>query len=148
MTATISNIGNEIEEIISKNRSYKPQISEEALMNKFLDSINKLRNYLIDRSEKINELDELFSKLTWLDVQDESEEVLLSNLITKAKKYHSKLIRNYAEIKKSIGLKGICKEEIQNYKSSIDDFEDSIFEVEQIFFVLRKDDEFNNLVNL
>tara|TARA_B100000315_G_C14441899_1_gene525092 strand:- start:474 stop:920 length:447 start_codon:yes stop_codon:yes gene_type:complete len=147
MTTTISNIGNEIENIISKSKNINPKISEQERINKFLDTINNLRDRIIDRTSKLEELDDLFTRLTWLNIEDKKEEDLLKQVIDRAKKFHSRLIRNYANLKRNLWKENICRNELENYKYSIEDFEDSIFEVEEIFFSLRKDEEFNDLVN-
>ena len=98
MTTTISNIGNEIENIISKSKNINPKISEQERINKFLDTINNLRDRIIDRTSKLEELDDLFTRLTWLNIEDKKEEDLLKQVIDRAKKFHSRLIRNYANL--------------------------------------------------
>ena len=147
MTSTISNIGSEITTIISNSKNINSRISEQERINKFLDQINHLRSKIIDKTDKLESLDSLFTQITWLEVKNLEEEKLLKQVIEKAKKFHSKLIRNYAAMKKNLWQDNICRDEIENYKEALDDFEDSVFEVEQIFFSLRKDDEFNNLMN-
>jgi len=147
MTSTISNIGTEITTIISSSKSINSKISEEERINKCLDHINLLKTKIVDRTNKLENLDDLLTQITWLEVEDQEEEKLLREVIEKAKKFHSKLIRNYATMKKDLWQKNICREEIENYKYALDDFEDSVFEVEEIFFYLRKDDEFNDLIN-
>ena len=49
-------------------------------------------------------------------------------------------------LKNSLWQSNICREEITCYKNILDDIEDSVFEIEQIFFSLRTDEEFNNLL--
>lgn len=145
MTSTISNIGTEITSIISKTNSI-PTISEEERVNNFLDSINKLKKKLANRIEKIKKIEKLLTHITWLDLQNKEEEQLLKKVIIDSKKFHKKLLGNYVDLKTSLWQKNICRNEITDYKNIIDDFEDSVFEVEQIFFSLRNDEEFNNLL--
>ena len=54
--------------------------------------------------------------------------------------------KNYVNLKNSLWQSNICREEITCYKNILDDIEDSVFEIEQIFFSLRTDEEFNNLL--
>jgi hypothetical protein len=147
MTATISNIGKEITSIISSSKSIPSRISEQEKINHFLDCINNFKSKLIERSEKIKKLDDLFSKLTWHELNNQEDEQIVKELIKTAIKFHSKSIKNFVALKKSFWKDNICRIEISDYKNTLDDFEESIYEVEQIFFTLRKDDEFQDLMN-
>lgn len=145
MVNTVSNIGTEISLIISKTSSIST-ISEQERINNFLDSINKLKASLDSRIEKLKKIEILYTQLTWVDVNNKQDEKLIQKIIIDSKKFHSKLLRNYVNLKNSLWQKNICRKEISDYKNILDDIEDSIFEIEQIFFSLRNDDEFNNLL--
>lgn len=145
MVNTISNIGTEISLIISKTSNVST-ISEQERINNFLDSINKLKINLNNRVEKLQKIDSLFTQLTWVDIESKEDEELIKKIIRDSKKFHSKLLRNYIDLKKSLWQSNICRKEISDYKDILDDIEDSIFEIEQIFFSLRNDEEFNSLL--
>lgn len=145
MVNTISNIGTEISLIISKTSSVST-ISEQERINNFLDSINKLKVSLNNRVEKLKQIDSLFAQLTWVDIKSKEDEELIKKIIIDSKKFHNKLLRNYVNLKNSLWQSNICREEITCYKNILDDIEDSVFEIEQIFFSLRTDEEFNNLL--
>lgn len=147
MTTTISNIGQEINQIISSSKSIPSKLTEEEKINHFLDGINNLRAKLVEKTEKIQKLDNLFSKLTWYDVKNQEEEDLMKKVISEALSFHTESIKNFVSLKKSFWKDKICRDEITNYKNTLDDFEDSIYEVKEIFFSLRKDSEFNDLMN-
>lgn len=147
MTTTISNIGQEIDQIISNSKSIPVKFSEEEKINRFLDCINNLRINLIERTEKVQKLDELFSKLTWYELKNQEEEDLMQNVICRSLSFHNKSIQNFVSLKRSFWKNKICRDEITKYKDSLDDFEESIYEVKEIFFKLRKDTEFNDLMS-
>lgn len=147
MTTTISNIGQEITEIILSNRSIPEGLTEQEKINRFLDGINTFKSKLIERTEKLRKLDDLFSKLTWYDLQNQEEEKIFKKVIAKSLNFHSKSIKNFATLKKDFWKDNICRTEISEYKKALDNFEESIYEVEEIFFKFRKDDEFNDLIN-
>jgi len=147
MTTTISNIGQEITQIISSSKSMPAKLTEQEKINRLLDGINNFRAKLVERTEKIQKLDDLFSKLTWFDLQNQEEEELMKNVIAKSISFHSKSIKNFIALKNSFWKDKICRDEISNYKITLDNFEESIYEVEDIFFKLRKDNEFNSLMN-
>lgn len=144
MTTTISNIGSEISLIISKSKQIK--ISEEERINLLLDAINDFKKSINDRVEKIEKLENLYTKLTWHDITDPEDEELLKKLITQAKKFHSKSIREVAKLRTTFWPKNICRSEISAFQNCLEDLEETVFEVEEIFFVFRKDDEVNNLL--
>jgi len=146
MTTSISNISQEINQIISDSKSIPAKLTEQERINRFLDGINDLRAKLVQRIEIIQKLDELFSKLTWFDLQNQEEEELMKNVISKSLTFHAKSIKNFVALKESFWKDKICREEISGYKNALDDFEESIYEVNEIFFKLRKDSEFNDLV--
>jgi len=146
MNTTISNIGTEINTIISKTKDISPEISQQEKIDLFLDNINKLKRNVSDRIKKAKHLEELFTRITWLDIKNSEEEVLLKDVLTKSKLYHSNSIKMVVFLKNKLWRKNICRTEITSYQDSLDDFEDTIYEVEQIFFSLRKDEEFNDLL--
>lgn len=145
MTTSIAEIGTEINSIISKSRIIP--LSEQEKIDNFLDHINDLKRKLNVRIEKIGQLDNLFTQLTWHDISNKKEEKLLKTVFVKAKKFHLKALKNFAELNSIFWKKDICRAEISSYKNSLDDFEDTVLEVEQIFFSLRNDQEFNDLLN-
>lgn len=147
MNSTISNIGSEITGLIIRSKKLPQKISEEERMNNFLDSILRLKKKITKQTNGLKKLDSLFTELTWYDITNIEEEILLKDVIAKAKGLHSKYIRNYASMKKGLWQENICRLEISEFKDALDDFEESIYEVEEIFFTLRKDDEFNELMN-
>ena len=141
MTATISTIGSEISEIISKRKKIK--VTEEERINLFLDAINEFKDKINDSIHTFKQLEELFTKLTWKDISDPEDEKLLKELIHSAKKFHSLCIKEYANMRSTFWPKNICRSEITAFKNCLDDYEESVFEVEEIFFTFRKDDELN-----
>lgn len=147
MTTTITNIGQEINQIILSSKSIPAKLKEEQKINHFLDSINNFKVKVVEKTEKIKKLGELFSKFTWFDLQNQEEEMLMKDVISKSLSFHSKAIKNYVALKKTFWKENICRAEISQYKNTLDDFEESIYEVQEIFFNLRKDDEFNELMN-
>lgn len=146
MIVSIANIGTEINSIISKTKEI-PKISEQEKINNFLDSFNAFKTKLSDRVEKIKQLEKLFTDITWLDLKNQEEEELLKDVIHRSKLFYSKSIKDVAYLRTKYWRKNMFRSEITEYQICLEDFEDTIFEVEEIFFSLRKDDEFNDLTN-
>ncbi len=147
METIVLTIGKQISEVITHDKIITPKISEQERVNRLLDAINLTRLKITKMTSKLTNLDELFTKLSWLNITNSEEEILIKKVIIQAKKHHSNSLKNYILLKNTLSKDGICKIEIDNYKNSIDDFEDTVLEIEQIFFNLRKDDEFNSLLN-
>jgi len=147
METSVLTIGKQICEVITHDKIITPKISEQERVNRLLDAINLTRLKITKMTSKLTNLDELFTKLSWLNIVNSEEEILIKKVIIQAKKHHSSSLKNYILLKKTLSKDGICKIEIDNYKNAIDDFEDTVLEIEQIFFKLRKDNEFNSLLN-
>lgn len=147
MPTTISHIGQEVNRILSSSKTMPVKMSEEEKINRFLDGINDFKTKLADRTTKIQKLDELLSKATWFDIQNKEEEELLKSVIHKSHTFHSKAIRNFVQLKNNLWKDNICRAEITQYKNALDDFEESIYELNEIFFDLRKDHDFNKLID-
>ena len=147
METSVLTIGKQISEVITHDKIITPKISEQERVNRLLDAINLTRLKITKMTSKLTNLDKLFTKLSWLNITNSEEEILIKKVIIQAKKHHSNSLKNYILLKNTLSKDGICKIEIDNYKNSIDDFEDTVLEIEQIFFNLRKDDEFNSLLN-
>jgi len=147
MESSVLTLGKQICEVINHDKIITPKISEQERVNRLLDAINSTRTKIIKMSSNLSNLDELFTKLSWLELANSEEEILIKKVLAQAKKYHTNSLKNYILLKNTLFKDGICKIEIDDYKNALDDFEDTVLEIEQIFFVLRKDDEFNSLLN-
>ncbi|HAT76313.1 MAG TPA: hypothetical protein DCS19_05590 [Flavobacterium sp.] len=147
MESSVLTLGKQICEVITHDKIITPKISEQERVNRLLDAINSTRTKINKMSSNVSKLDELFTKLSWLELANSEEEILIKKVIAQAKKYHTNSLKNYILLKNTLFKDGICKIEIEDYKNALDDFEDTVLEIEQIFFVLRKDDEFNSLLN-
>ena len=147
MESSVLTLGKQICEVITHDKIITPKISEQERVNRLLDAINSTRTKIIKMSSNLYNLDELFTKLSWLEIANLEEEILIKKVLAQAKKYHTNSLKNYILLKNTLFKDGICKIEIEDYKNALDDFEDTVLEIEQIFFILRKDDEFNSLLN-
>jgi len=145
-TTTLSNITNEIITIISKNNSSIPKITEEQRINAFLDSINRLKKRLITRNNKINELEKLYVKITWQDITNNTEQELLDKVIESSENFIKKSFVNVAKLRRNFWKDNICRLEIKQYQTELENLEDTVGEVKQIFS-LRKDEDYLNLLN-
>ncbi|HEX8376838.1 MAG TPA: hypothetical protein VF602_03405 [Pedobacter sp.] len=114
----------------------KVHLTEEHLINNFLDHILDFKSKLSSKTERINTLVEKLEVLTWLnDPIDDECLKLINDLIASARDLHYSLIRRYVEMN-HLRAKGIAKDEIKSFKNSIDDLKDIFIDLESVFFHL------------
>ncbi len=116
--------------------------SEDEINNIFLDAILDFKTELKVRSEKLNSISERFISLTWIE-EEWNEECLklLNSLIATARDLHFVKIREYVGFT-SFRKKGIAKEEIKQFKDSIDNFKEAYSDVESVYFFLPNNSDF------
>ena len=127
-----------------RNFSFEEKRSElfdEEKINAFLDAINRFKKTLITKTEKINNINEKLEKLTWFNNLDRECLLLINDLISSARDLKSSLIRQYISMD-IIRKKGIAKEEIKDFKTSIDDLQETYEDMESAFFFLPEFNDF------
>lgn len=147
MSSTISKISSKINLKINRISNSSHLNSDKSDINEVLDAINKTRKDIKYYSEQARSLDKLFTDITWLDIKTIEEETAIKDAIKTAKEYYILLNQQLMLYKKNLYPHNICKKDIEQLEAAIEDFEETVYEVEEIFFVLRKDDEFNRLAN-
>ena len=143
---TLTNITSEISNIISSNKSVIPTISEEERINRFLDSINSLKERLISRNEGIIELEKLFVSMTWIDITVEKDKILLEKVFKSADRFIKKSFSENVRLRRSFWKDNICRAEISQYQIILENLEETVHEVKQVFS-LREDNTYNKMLN-
>ncbi len=129
---------------VVRSFSYKEKknpIMDEESMNTFLDAIIGFKANMKEKTETISSITERMDKLTWFTNPDEESLMLLNDLISSAKDVHSSLIRQYVSLN-PIRKKGIARDEIKEFKNSIDELKESYEDLESVFFFLPEMPEF------
>ena len=115
---------------------------EEKNMNKFLDAILDFKSMLSKKTKKLNKLNVNIEKLTWInDGLDKGCLKALNDLISSAKDLRSSLVRQYVNMD-SIRSSGIAKDEIKDFKYSIDELREIYSDLESVYFFLPNIPEF------
>lgn len=138
----------EIADTFSSVRSFsfhekKSPLMDHEKVNTFLDTILELKNAISEKTDLIYTLNERIEKITWFDDLDEESYMLINDLISALKDSHSTLIRQYVTLN-YIRQKGIAKEEIKDFKCSIDELKESYMDLESVFFFLPEMPDFND----
>ena len=136
----------EIQSIFSSVRvfSYSEKrnpISEHEINNKLLDAILDLKESIKDKTKRIYEINENIEKLTWFNKLDEECLMLINDLISAAKDLRSSLIRQYIHLD-FLRKKGVAKEELKDFKNSIDELKETYQDLESVFFYLPEMPDF------
>lgn len=119
----------------------KESVFDEVKINKLLDTILEFKKVFNDKSIKINALVEKIEKITWFSNLDNDSLMSINDLISAIRDLHSSLFRQYISLN-FIRTKGIAKEEIKNFKSSIDDLKEVAADLESRFFFLPNNFDF------
>lgn len=106
-----------------------------------LDQILEFKKVFTDKTNKINPLVEKIEKITWFNNLDNDSLMSLNDLISLIRDLHSSLLRQYISLN-FLRSKGIAKEEIKNFKDSIDDLKDVAADLESRFFFLPSISDF------
>jgi hypothetical protein len=125
----------------------KFSIYNEERMNAFLDAILEFKNTFQMKTEKIIEINESIERVTWFNDLDEESLMLINDLISSIKDLHSTLIRQYVSLN-LIRSKGIAKEEIKNFKNTIDDLKEYYQDLESVYFFLPEIPDFKETTKL
>jgi hypothetical protein len=127
-----------------RNFSFKEKQSpllDEEQMNGFLDAILDFKKGLTKKTQTIYEFNDKIEKLTWFNDLDEECLMLSNDLISAARDLWSSLIRQYVSMN-FIRSKGIAKNEIKDFKNSLDEFKESYIDLESVLFFLPEMPDF------
>jgi len=119
----------------------KNPISEEQLKNEFLDAILDFKSLIKDKTRRLYEVNENIERLTWLNDLDDDCLMVINDLISAAKDLYSSLIRQYSSMN-YLRRQGIAKEEIKDFKNSIDELKEAYSDLESVFFFLPEMPDF------
>jgi len=136
----------EIADTFSSVRSFsyiekKSPLLDHERPNAFLDSLLDFKHSLIEKTETIILFNNRIEKITWFNDLDEECLMLINDLISAIKDLHSSLIRQTISMN-YLKQKGIVKEEIRDFKSTIDNLKENYQDLESIFFFLPKMPDF------
>jgi len=116
-------------------------------INKFLDDISLLRNILDQKVEAIDNINQLLQKISWLKDLDDDCLKLLNMLIIVGKDFHNNLTKGFSTLDK-IAEKGIAVKEIFEYKECVEDLSDILNDLDMVFFIFPKDENFVKITNM
>ena len=119
----------------------KAPLLDEERVNSILDAILDFKNSLKEKTAKIYNVNERIEKITWFNDLDEESLMLLNDLISSAKDLRTSLIRHYISMN-FFRKKGIAKEEIKDFKNSIDELKEAYEDLEAVFFFLPEMPDF------
>lgn len=135
MTTTIDRI--EIGYTLASVTEVDIKINEQQKIDEFLDAIIKLRNFLNERSEWLENLEEQMGKLFRLDYHSLTEDDFFTlEVIHKVcQRLHSELMRSYAQLRPVREQSKIAKKEIARYKEAVDNFQEVNTDLHRAFLI-------------
>ena len=142
---TLVEVNKKVEKILSQEEKESSILSDQDQINSLLDKINYFKKYLTERANEYRNLEEIFASLTWFDKIPDAQEKKIYSLIKRGLKLHRDSLIGYVRLSRIFGKLKANKSELKNFKGALDDLEDTLFEVNQILFEIRKDPEFDEL---
>ena len=136
---------------LSQNfRSYSVPVKKDYVLNvsheliKVLKiKVNELKETLRNKEERAEKMISLLEQMTWVSKPDAESLAIVKEVVNDAKNYIQHEIEFTSFVKPLIS-KGLIKKEYDLYISLIDDLRETVQDVESVFFILSKDQEFNN----
>ncbi|WP_191860831.1 hypothetical protein [Hanstruepera ponticola] len=119
----------------------KAPLLDEEKVNSLLDAILDFKSNLKDKTQKIYDINQRIESITWLNDLDEECLMVLNDIISSAKDLRTSLIRQYISMN-YLRRKGIAKEEVKDFKNSIDELKESYEDLESVFFFLPEMPDF------
>ena len=149
----MSNVQCEIDSVIQEvetasfEKRTHPPLSENDKNNELLDAILSFKSNINNTSDKLNYFTMKFEEITWFKEINDDSLKLINKLISSAFGLHHVLVKQYADYYPTLRKKGIAKDDIKNHKQALDDFKESILDLELVFFKYPKDIEFTSITD-
>ena len=115
----------------------KTPLLDDEQNNLLLDAILDFKKNLKEKTNRIDAINDKIESISWLNDLDEECLMILNDIISAAKDLRTSLIRQYVSMN-FFRKKGIAKEEIKDFKNSIDELKESYEDLESVFFFLPK----------
>lgn len=122
----------------------KEPILDEKKINNLLDKILDFKQNLTTKTAKIEDVIERIEKITWFNNLDQDSLILINDLVSSIRSLQSSLQRQYLSFN-FFRTKGIAKDEIKNFKATIDDLKDIANDLDSRFFFLPNNVEFEEI---
>ena len=113
-------------------------------VDSLLDKILGFQGRINEKSERVAFINSKFEEFTWFVDMDEECLDLMKDLLNTAHEYHRALVKYYVDRAWAI-RKDIAREAMRNFKNNIDDLKERIQDLNEIFFVLKDEVEFNDI---
>ena len=146
ITASIqSNLDKARNGIINDSYDIQKTIGLEDVINEVLEKINEVRGRFLDMSKNVLSIVESLEKLSWI-AENPSEEILreINAILDISRGVHAKLNRHRSDLQKTPIVK-ICPEATQIFFDDIDLLEETIDDIEAIYFRLPHNQDFKEI---
>ncbi len=147
-TELTEQVDNVLEAIgLAKQKAVEPILTQQERIDRFLDTIIDFKEKLSESTDGIEDINKRIEKLTWAS-QPDSDSILvqLKDLIDACLSLHKKYVKIYIGFK-TFRQKGIAKDEIKRFKSTIDDLKEVTLDLESAFFIFPNNKEFTEITD-
>ncbi|MCU0432309.1 MAG: hypothetical protein MUC87_02510 [Bacteroidia bacterium] len=125
----------------------KKELPGEEEMNRLLDAVNESRKFIEAKTARTEQLTEALEAITWMTNPSEQDLSEINQLISSARDLRRTLLRTYLHLDHFSKQKNILLTEVQHLKRALDEFTETIDDVESVFFFLPKDKNFTEITD-
>jgi len=115
--------------------SFQEKIKEQKSTYALLENILDLRCMLLEKSNKLDDIVKRMEAITWFNNIEDACKQLINDIIASANDLHTTLVEEL-QITQEIYSRGIAKEEINSFKTSVGDLKEAFEDLESVFFKL------------
>lgn len=137
---------NTVIEFNNYSTKIKEKVSEETAINSFLDTILEVQKNIDSKTSILKSINGLYNKLSWFTDLDEESLNIIRDMVDRGKKTKTVLAKYYVNINK-LRKRNIVNNSLNCFKTEFDNFKEHLVDIEDLFFNLPSDDEYNELVN-
>ena len=133
MIETQEKIAKIVDDVKRFSEKERTEPSQEQI-DQFLDKINWLKDFILEDISRLKSITTGLEDLTWITEFDEKDVEDLRYIVNICKDIHSTLVKYYIKLKSIFN--GMPKQELSDFKLSIDDFREAYTDINSKFFVL------------
>ncbi|MGL5889756.1 MAG: hypothetical protein ACRC3B_07720 [Bacteroidia bacterium] len=120
----------------------KKEIPTEDEVNRLLDAVIESRKFIQAKTSRTDQLTQALEAITWMNNPSEQDLQEINQLISSARDLRLTLLKTFAVLNNFIQQKKVLIDEVNDFKRALDDFTETIDDVESVFFFLPRDKEF------
>jgi small-conductance mechanosensitive channel len=126
----------------------KKEIPTGEEIDRLLDAVIESKKFIQAKISRTDQLTQALETITWMNNPSEQDLLEINQLISSARDLRLTLLKTYSVLNNFIQQKNVLAAEVNDLKRALDDFTETIDDVESVFFFLPRDKEFKETSDL